>query len=178
MKSRFGATVLAGALTVATALVAKWEPPPGDPAKMLVAYYDHLGGVWTICYGHTRGVHEGMTATPEQCEAWRNEDLLDAYYAVERCIHAPLTANQLGALIDGTLNLGPALVCGSTLQRRANAGDIAGACRELTEARNSDGGRRGWSFAGGRFVQGLYNRRVDDQAICWPDFGRVVGGVL
>src|SRR5690606_2363475 len=107
---------------------------------------------------------------------WRNEDLLVANAAIERCITHPLTANQRGALISAVYNLGPAVVCGSTLQRKANAGDMEGACRELTHARNSDGGSRGWSFVGNRYYQGLRNRRFHERAVCWPDFSGVIAG--
>ena len=33
----------------------------------LEAYQDSVG-VWTISYGHTKGVHEGMVITQEQAE--------------------------------------------------------------------------------------------------------------
>lgn len=152
--AKFGPAVVAGAIAITTALVVKWEPPPGD--MRLVAIRPVPGDPWTICDGHTKGVHEGMRATPEQCERWRNEDIDDAMGVVARCINAPLTAGQLGALTDGVFNLGPQLVCGSTLQRKANAGDLAGACAEL----------RRWIYAHGKVYTGLVRRRSDEQAIC------------
>lgn len=179
MKQKVAAGIIAAGLTIATALAVKWEPAPGD--AMLVAIKPVPTDPWTICYGHTKDVHEGMTATREQCEAWLHADIQEAASAVLRCINAPMTGGQLGAFTDAVLNLGPKVVCGSTLQRKANAGDMRGACTELTHAMNSDGQRRGWSFAGGRFYQGLRNRRFDERAACWPgipDFRNVVGGVI
>lgn len=174
-KRVFGVTI-GVALVITAGLVGKYEPASG--ARMYRAIVPVPGDPWTICYGHTLGVHEGDTATPEQCEEYRKQDILIAYDIVARCIHWPLTSNQLGAFGDATFNLGPAVVCGSTLQRRANAGDIKGACTELANARNGDGGRRGWSFAGGIYYPGLYRRRVEDGSICWPSFANVQGGTV
>lgn len=39
----------------------------------LIAYQDP-GGVWTIGYGHTKGVVPGMRCTPEEARAWFAED--------------------------------------------------------------------------------------------------------
>lgn len=151
--------ISAAALALAGSLIAKWE------GTRYEAYQDAVG-VWTICEGHTRGVKPGDTATPEQCAKYRQQDELEAAATVARCIYAPMTDNQLGAFISGTFNLGPALVCGSTLQRKANAGDMKGACAELKR----------WINAGGRPMRGLVNRRADEQSVCWPDFSNVVGG--
>ena len=43
--------------------------------------YEDSGGVWTIGFGHTFGVKQGMTCTPDEADAWLSEDakpLLDA----------------------------------------------------------------------------------------------------
>lgn len=168
---KYTAATLAAATAFACGLAIKWEggrryeafkPIPTDP--------------WTICDGHTRGVYEGMRATDAQCDAWKREDMGDAQRVVIECIDWPLTSNQLGALQDGVYNIGPKVVCGSTLQRRANAGDIEGACRELTHARNKRGEERGWAYSAGKWMQGLMNRRVDERIVCWPDFSNVIGG--
>lgn len=150
----------AGAALIAAAMTAGWE---GTQNR---AYFDTMGKVWTICTGHTAGVKPGDVATDAQCEAYLIEDQAAAAAAVDRCIHVPLTAPQRAAFIDASFNLGPSVVCGSTLQRKANAGDIVGACLELTDALNSKGNRVGWVHAGGKVVDGLRNRRVDDRNAC------------
>lgn len=159
-------------MALAGGLIVKWESGGSVP---LTAYKDPVG-VWTICHGHTRGVYPGMTVMPEQCETWLAEDMAYAAEAVDLCIHYPIGPRTTGALVSAVFNLGPSVVCGSTLQRKMNAGDVYGGCRELTHARNSDGGNRGWSFAEGRFFPGLYARRVDEFHLCWPDFWTVRGG--
>lgn len=118
--------------------------------------YPDVGGVWTICQGHTAGVKRGDTATDAQCRAYLEHDMGDAYAAVQRCITAPLTIGQAAAFTDAAYNLGPAVVCGSTLQKLANAGDVLGACAELNR----------WNKAAGATSQGLINRRADEYALC------------
>lgn len=150
----------AGATAIAASMSMDWE------GTVHRAYFDKLGQVWTICTGHTAGVKPGDVATDTQCQAYLQKDQAAARAAVDRCIHTPLTDGQRAAFIDAAFNLGSSVVCGSTLQRKANAGDVIGACLQLTDALDKRGNRTGWSFAGGQFVQGLHNRRVDERNAC------------
>lgn len=111
---------------------------------------------WTICYGHTKGVVKGMTATQDQCDAWLAQDYADHQRVVAQCIHVPLNVNQAAALYDGVHNLGPKLVCGSTLQRLANAGDYKGMCGQLPR----------WNKAQGKVWPGLTTSRMDERELC------------
>lgn len=130
------------------------------------AYYDRVGQAWTICDGHTRGVKAGDTATPAQCEAYRRADLDVAAADVARCIHVPLKVNERAAFQSAAFNLGAQVVCGSTLQRLANAGDITGACLQLTDALDKRGNAVGWTSPGTPVAQGLRNRRTDERNLC------------
>ena len=150
----------ASAVAIAAAMTMQWE------GKTNTAYYDAAGHVWTICYGHTKGVKAGDVATDDQCEQYLISDQASAAADVRRCIHVPLTEAGRGGFIDAVHNLGASVVCGSTLQAKANAGDIIGACLELTDARNKKGNRAGWVHAGGVEMPGLRNRRVDDRNAC------------
>lgn len=139
-------------LSIAGALVAKWEPA----RDLHVGYLDPVG-VPTACYGHTGGVKVGQRYTDAQCDAWRRDDLAVAVFEVNRCIHVPLTAGQGAALADAAFNLGPAVVCDSTLQRLANAGaPPAQWCAQLKR----------WDRAGGRELTGLTHRRSDEFQLC------------
>ena len=60
------------------------------------------------------------------------------------------------ALTSATFNIGPRVVCGSTLQRKALANDWPGACAELDR----------WNKAGGRELRGLTLRRGDERQVC------------
>ena len=150
----------AGSSAIALAMTMDWEGHANH------AYYDRYGKAWTICYGHTEGVKAGDVASDAQCDAWLEQDQADARDAVNRCIHVPLTEAQRAAFTDGAHNLGSSLVCGSTLQAKANSGNIIGACLELTDALDSRGNNVGWVHAGGKVIPGLRNRRVDERNAC------------
>lgn len=103
----------------------------------LVKYYEGLrtqayrcpAGVWTIGYGHTRGVTAGMACTERQAAAWLAEDLAQAAAAVDRCVTVPLGPEERGALASFQFNTGA--LAGSTLLRLLNAGDRAGAAAQF-----------------------------------------------
>lgn len=148
-------TALAGAITAAVlaataVFVQPWEGRELQPYRDIV-------GVLTVCDGHTgRDIEAGKTYTHAECDAWLKTDLATAYQSVERCITAPLTVNQASAFTSAAYNIGPSVVCGSTLQRLANAGDVRGACDQLLR----------WRYAGGKVVRGLERRRAAERELC------------
>lgn len=151
----------AGALVIAIAMATGWEG-----GNVHTAYWDSYGHVWTICAGHTSGVHEGDTATDAQCDDYMRKDMANAQAAVDRCIHVKLNRLERAAFLDAAYNLGPSVVCGSTLQRLANSGNLTGACLQLTDALDKRGNVVGWTYSGGQMVQGLRNRRTDERNLC------------
>lgn len=167
IQKRWQKLALAGApaTLLAAALMAGWE------GNSHTAYWDATGHVWTICAGHTRGVQKGDTASDAQCEAWAESDMAEAHAAVARCITVPLQPNQEAAFADAAFNLGPSVVCGSTLQRMANAGNVVGACLQLTDAMDRHGNAVGWDYSGGQLLAGLRNRRTDERDLCIGYYG-------
>lgn len=119
----------------------------------LVAYQDSVG-VWTIGYGHTKGVHAGMTCTQEQAEAWLREDIASAIADVNRLVKVPLTQGEFDALVDFDFNLGGGALRGSTLLRLLNEGDHASAAEQFER----------WDRAGGHVLAGLLRRRLAEEA--------------
>jgi lysozyme len=77
-------------------------------------------GIWTVGYGHTRSVDPHTPITLAQAECFLHDDAMAALGAVERLVTAPLTDNQLAALIDFTFNLGAGALAASTLLRVVN----------------------------------------------------------
>lgn len=77
-------------------------------------------GVWTIGYGHTRGVKQGQTVSEEEAEAMLVQDLTEAAEAVERLISVLLTDNQFAALVSFAFNVGAGNLQESTLRRKLN----------------------------------------------------------
>lgn len=143
------ALVLSAVLAIAVPLVSKWEGREHVPYRDIV-------GVLTVCDGHTGPDIEQRRYTDAECDALLAEDLAEAQAIVRRCIKRPLQPNVEAAFVSAAFNIGPKVMCGSTLQRKANAGDIKGACAELSR----------WNRAGGKEVRGLTRRRAEERAIC------------
>lgn len=137
-------------IAMASSVAAYWE------GYIPYTYADPVG-VPTICYGHTGpDVTPGRTVTRAECDALLNTDLRDAYADVVRCIRVPMQPHQAAALTSAAYNLGAQVVCGSTLQRKANAGDWSGACAQLDR----------WVYAGDVILRGLVRRRSAERAMC------------
>lgn len=122
-------------------------------------YRDPIG-VLTACVGHTGPeLRMGQTFSREQCADMLDGDLLKHADALD-CIDRTLTPGQTAAFLSFAFNVGEDKFCSSTLARKANAGDIAGACAELSR----------WTYAGGRQLPGLVKRRAAERAICEGEF--------
>ena len=114
----------------------------------LTAYQDSVG-VWTIGYGHTKGVYDGMTITQDQAEQMLLSELEEYEGYIENMVTVPLTQNQFDALVVWVYNLGPTNFKNSTLLKELNAGNYNAAGQEITR----------WNKAGGKVLAGLVKRR-------------------
>lgn len=138
-----------GALALAAALVAPFE------GRSLVAYLDPVG-IPTICEGITAGVRMGDMATPAECDALLEHELQRAVDAVDRQVLVPLPDTRRAALASFVYNVGEGQLARSTLLRKLNAGDVRGACAELSR----------WVYAGGKKLGGLVRRRAAERELC------------
>lgn len=122
------------------------------------AYPDPASGgtPWTICYGHTKGVYRGMTATQAQCDRWLREDLAVAEEAVQRLVRVPLTQGQYDAFVSFVFNVGESRFASSTMLKLLNQGQHTAACNQLPK----------WVYASGKKLNGLITRRDKEKAIC------------
>lgn len=86
-------------------------------------------GVLTIGYGTIHGVYEGMIWTREQAEAAMRAEVADVETAVERLVTVDIAQNEFDALVLLAYNIGfgDDGLAGSTVLKRLNAGDRAGA---------------------------------------------------
>jgi lysozyme len=114
----------------------------------LTAYQDSVG-VWTIGYGHTKGVYDGMTITQDEAEQMLLTELEEYEGYIESMVTVPLTQNQFDALVVWIYNLGPTNFRNSTLLKELNAGNYNAAGQEITR----------WNKAGGKVLAGLVKRR-------------------
>ena len=128
--------------------------PKSDPDR---AYpYVCPAGFWTIGYGHLcDSKHRPITM--EEGEAYLAVDMAYALRATLR--FCPVLATEpegrLAAIVDFTFNLGAGRLQTSTLRRRINQMDWAGAALEL----------RKWVHGGGRVLPGLVARRQAEIAL-------------
>ena len=149
---RRGLVALVGAMAAAglLALTPKFE------GTELTTYRD-LGGVLTYCTGATEDAQWGRTYTPDQCRAQLDRDLERHAAGIAKCVPlARMTDGQKVAFVDAAYNIGVGAFCGSSMARRANAGDMVGACDALLM----------WNKVGGKEVRGLTRRRAAERELC------------
>jgi lysozyme len=116
----------------------------------LVAYQD-IVGVWTIGYGHTQGVYQGMTITQAQADQWLGVEYSQFEAKVKALVKVPVTQNQLGALTCFAYNVGIGNLSSSTLLKLLNSGANA----QTVAAQFAR-----WNQAGGKVLAGLVARRA------------------
>ena len=138
-------------LALAVPFVGKWE------GLRLTAYLDVIG-VWTVCYGETKGVRPGDSYTRAECDRMFAKELLGYRAGLHRYLTPETLRSRLPprrdvAFVSFAYNVGVAGAGKSTAVKRLNAGRISGACEALTW----------WNKAGGRVIRGLVNRRSEER---------------
>ena len=115
--------------------------------------YKCPAGVYTIGYGHTRGVRRGMKITEEEASAFLTADLLNSEKAVERydsIYH--WNQNEFDALVSFTFNCGAANLRSLLRNGRRNRSQIAATLPLYRKA-------------GGKVLKGLERRRAAEKAL-------------
>ena len=111
--------------------------------------YQCSAGVWTIGYGHTKGVVEGMTITKEQAEQMLVDELHEYENYINEYVTVALSQNQFDALVSWVYNLGPANLKASTMLKVLNSGKYEDVPSQMKR----------WNKAGGKVLEGLIRRR-------------------
>jgi lysozyme len=125
----------------------------------LTAYRD-VAGIWTIGYGHTAGVQQGMTISQAEAQSYLQDDLQGAEQAVvSMTSSAPTNNNQYAAMVSLCFNIGPANFRSSSVLRfhRARNYEAAAGAFLLWDKATVDGALVE--------VQGLLNRREAEKAL-------------
>lgn len=134
--------------TNCTELVKEFE------SLKLVAYQDFVK-VWTIGWGHTKTARKGMRITVPAAEELLRQDLEEHAKFVDKYVTVLLNQNQYDALVSFTFNLGGGSLKNSTLLKKLNAKDYAGAADEFLK----------WNKAGGKVLNGLTRTRERERAL-------------
>ena len=112
------------------------------------AYQDSVG-VWTIGYGHTKGVEEGQTCSIEDAETMLSEEMDEYEGYINNMVKVELEQHEFDALVAWVYNLGPTNLGESTMLKVLNDGQFDRVPDEM----------RRWNRAGGQVLQGLVRRR-------------------
>jgi lysozyme len=148
-------------VALVVALIASLQVWEG---RELVPYWDKIGGVWTVCAGITGpDVVPGHQYTSEDC------DRLEAAYVrkmlghMGSCAPGDYPFEVVKAFGHFAYNVGTPAFCRSTAARKLRAGDLKGACAEISK----------WTFAGGKNCRlpgsgcsGIARRRDWERATC------------
>jgi lysozyme len=94
--------------------------------------YEDQAGVWTIGYGHTRGVQEGRVITEYEADKLLRADVEVAEECILRHVDAPLRQCEHEALVSLIFNIGAGAFATSTLRSKLNDREKLGAACEFT----------------------------------------------
>src|SRR5690606_30574745 len=140
--------VVASAVAIGT--ITQWEGFRSN------AYLD-IGGIPTIGYGSTEDVEMGDKIDVEGARSRLIKEVMDRYgQAVKNCVKVPLFQSEYDAYVSLTYNIGPNAFCKSTLVKKVNQEDYAGACEQIKR----------WNKVKGKVAKGLTNRREAEFALC------------
>ena len=125
--------------------------------------YKCPAGVWTIGYGHTKGVKEGDNISLKKAEEMLEEELVEYEGYINNMVELGLEQNQFDALVAWVYNLGPTNLRESTLLKVLNQGLFDEVPFEIKR----------WNKAGGQVLNGLVRRREAEallfQGKAWED---------
>lgn len=122
--------------------------------------YDDGVGVWTIGIGTTvypngTKVKKGDSCTLDQAKTYFAHDLKRFEASVNNLVKVPLSQNQFDALVSLVYNIGSGNFASSTLLKKLNAKDYAGAAEQFPQ----------WNRGGGKVMKGLVRRRDAERAL-------------
>lgn len=135
---------MSAALELALRLIRAFE------GCRLRAYQD-IVGVWTICFGSTKGVGPGQVMTQTGCDLLLSREAGGYMLRVlQLCPELAADPQRLAAVTSFSYNLGLGSFKASTLRRKCRAKAWGAAAAEFPK----------WNKAGGRAVRGLTIRRA------------------
>jgi len=136
--------------------------------------YKDSAGVWTICYGETKGVKKGDTATPSECSAQLAKSL-DAHSKALYGLPESTSDVALVGSMDMAYNVGVTAFANSRVKRELAAGNYKAAgeavldWRYISKAQKNNPGtgwvwnasKGKWTFDCSQYINGKRN------TVCW-----------
>lgn len=124
------------------------------------AYTPLPGDVPTIGFGDTHGVKMGDKTDPVRALIRMGKHIDQKERELRLCIgDVPMHQHEWDAIVSWAYNVGTGKACASTLVKKLQALDYAGACRELLR----------WNRFKGQPNPGLTKRRQDEYRQCMGD---------
>ena len=127
------------------------------------AYQDSVG-VWTIGYGHTKGLYEGLEITQSEAEKMLIDELPEYEGYITDKVVPMLQQHEFDALVCWVYNLGPTNLSSSTMLKKLNAGEFKEVPFQMKR----------WDKAGGQPLLGLTRRRNAEALLFkgeqWKDY--------
>lgn len=135
----------------------------GAEGRKLVPYRD-IAGVWTVCDGITgKAVVPGRTYTNAECDKLGQDYVRTMLADMGQCVKGEYPFHVIKAAGHFAYNVGTPTFCRSTMARKLNAGDIPGACAEISK----------WVYVAGKDCRdpknkcaGIPKRREWERATC------------
>jgi lysozyme len=136
--------------------------------------YQDSGGIWTDGFGNTHNVVPGKPVEVTAALIQLNKNTVSAQNAVNRCITSYISDPTFSSFVSFTYNNGNLAFCNSTIVKLYNAGNKHAACAELPKwscitVKEGSGDKSGMCKSrkeNKRFIKGLHNRRLAEQAMC------------
>ena len=133
------------------------------------AYIPTKDDVLTIGFGTTTRrdgspVQMGDRTNPVEALQRKQRDLVRFEGALKQCVRVPLHQAEYDVYVDHAYNIGSGAFCASTIVKRLNAQDYAGACDAILLWNRV--GKQVCSEPGNTICWGLWQRRLAHHAKC------------
>jgi lysozyme len=130
---------------------------------LMLTAYKCPAGIWSIGWGHTKGVKEGQRISVDQALSFLQADIAEVSRGVQSLLKVSVTQDQFDALVSFAFNVGLDIdadtkaegLGDSRLLKLVNAGDYQGAALEFGM----------WVYGGGKRLAGLVARRRQEQCL-------------
>lgn len=135
----------------------------GAEGRKLTPYKD-IAGIWTVCDGITgKAVVPGRKYTNAECDRLGQEYVQKMLADMGQCVKGEYPLHVIKASGHFAYNVGTPAFCRSTMAKKLNAGDVPGACAEISK----------WTFVAGKDCRiaankcsGIVKRREWERATC------------
>ena len=129
----------------------------------------HLDGakVWTISDGRTEGVHQGMTMTAAQCDAWRQTEIGKRLTFAHKVIKVQMSEAAWAGFGSFCWNVGNVGCASSSAVRLINQGKQAEGCSAMLLWRFITRGRKKIDCSRTNpYCEGVWERRNGEAELC------------